>query len=94
MTTKPDPASDLGRRERAFQQEPPLLPPNVIEIRLSALLDGLGGQVRWELEVLEGAASETTKLLFVWLPINSPNIHLLNEMVAELDSSQERISPF
>jgi hypothetical protein len=94
MATRDERGNDQGWRPRRFQEQRPLVDPNVIEVRLSAHFDGSSAQVRWEVEMVEGTELETTSLIFGWVAFNAPYRDWLAEFLEGVAQAKSRVSPF
>lgn len=94
MATNTCPECGLPEAGRHYQQERPLLPPNVIEVRLSATFGGVAGQVRWEVEVLEGDVRETVDLIFGWQAFEGPSRDWVAEFLEAVATARTRVAPF
>ena len=91
---KTDRGSDPPTEPLAEGLQRELWGPNVIEVTLTAFVDGPTGKVRYEAAVYDGASRELVDLVFRWLNFDGSFRDILAEWMEALDTAKSRVCPF
>ena len=91
-----DPKRDPIADQAELLDQLSLLPPEVIEVALSAFVDGSAGRTRWEVVIHDGqgAARHQVGLLVTWQSFGHHASEFLREFTEAVINAESRVSPF